>query len=307
MQRSSTNQIFKIAHISDLHLLSLQGVSPLSFVNKRVLGGLNLLIRRSKEFSSDVVRALIQDLNEIEPDHVIVSGDLTNLSFPGEFELARDLLGGLRLPPTEITVVPGNHDCYTRIAALKDDFGRVFGPFFTRDFIGDNKGVEHPFPFVRVRGDVAIFGLNTARPSLPLLAVGTVGANQLEKLEALLARPDLQEKFQLVVMHHPPKSEYIHWHNRLTDAADFAALINEVGADLIVHGHLHRGCKDQLPGPKGPVRVIGVGSGAWLSPRDFERRAQYHLYEITGRTLARIRVRRLDEQGVRFRELAPVC
>ena len=38
----------RLAHISDLHVLDLKGIKPWRFLNKRVTGGLNLLLGRSK-------------------------------------------------------------------------------------------------------------------------------------------------------------------------------------------------------------------------------------------------------------------
>lgn len=265
-----------IAHISDLHLLSLRGVRARDFFNKRITGGLNLLFNRGGEFPGRMARALVQALRAARPDHLIVSGDVTNLSFEAELELVREILSQLDLPASEITVVPGNHDYYTRGAARQDHFSSVMAPFLE----GDLQPGPGRFPFVRLRDDVAIVALSSARPRPPFIASGTLGDAQLELTEKLLIHEACRERFRLVVLHHPPVSEHIKWHNRLTDAGAFLDLLRRAGADLVVHGHLHRFCQESLQGPDGRIPLLGVGSSTWLSPRDPGRRAQYNLYDI---------------------------
>jgi 3',5'-cyclic AMP phosphodiesterase CpdA len=267
-----------VAHVSDLHLLSLEGVSPLAFLGKRLTGGLNLLFNRGGEFPVHVAQALMRDLVDQHPDHLVVSGDLTNLAFEGELELVHETLAACGLPAAAITVVPGNHDYYTRASAREDHFCRIMAEHLR----GDLQPGPGRFPFVRLRGTtLALVALSSARPSAPLMAVGTLGRRQLRLLERLLADEALAGRFRLVVLHHPPRGEHIKWHNRLTDADDLAAVLARVGAELVIHGHLHRFCEESLPGPEGrPIPVIGVASGTWLSPADPRRRAQYNLYRI---------------------------
>ena len=287
-----------IAHFSDIHLLTLRGVHPFHFLGKRATGGVNLLLNRGGEFPVAVVRALVQDLNEQAPEQVLVSGDLTNLAFPGEFELARGILTELKLPASDITIVPGNHDYYTRQSFRADHFGRIMRSFLQ----GDIQPGPDDFPFLRLRGDLAIVALRTARPSAPLLAVGSLGDRQIEQAEHLLSSAECQKRFRLVVLHHAPCPSHVKWHNRLTDANAFLAMLRRVGAELVVHGHLHRALQQSVPGPEGqgPIPVIGVGSGTWLSPRDAGRRAQYNLYEIEGRRLIQVKTRKYELLGKTF-------
>jgi len=274
-----------VAHFSDLHLLSLVGARPWDFLGKRITGGLNLLFNRRGEFPEAVLRLLVDDVHGQAVDHVVVSGDLTNLAFPAELRRVRDVLGGLQLPPSALTIVPGNHDYYTRDSLRHDHFRRVIGG---------------SFPALRVQGDLAVLALNSAHPSPPLMAWGTLGAEQIARAGALLAGDECRGRFRLVVLHHPPHRDHVDWHNRLVDRQAFVAMLREVGAELVVHGHLHRPIRRQLDGPDGPIPVIGVGSGTWLSPRDPSRRAQYNLYRIEGRRLVEVRTRRLGPDQRRF-------
>ena len=291
-----------VAHLSDLHLLALEGVRLRDFLGKRATGGANLLMNRGGDrYPTGVARALISDIGDQQVDHVVVSGDLTNLAFPSEFKLARSVLGALPLAPGDVTVVPGNHDYYTRDAAGRDHFGRLLGEFTA----ADRGPAAGRFPFLRVRGDLALLALNSAHPTPPLMAYGTLGRRQLRDARALMASPECEGRFRMVVLHHAPHREHVRWHNRLTDLAAFEDLVGEVGAELVIHGHLHRQVRAAIPGPTGSVPVIGVGSGSWLSPDDATRRAQYNLYRIEGRELVAVETRRYDLASKRFMASSP--
>lgn len=273
----------RIAHITDIHVLDLDGVRARDFFNQRVLGGANLLFNRGGEYPVEVTERLMQDINARGVDHVIVSGDLANLSLPSEFERARQLLSLLEVGSADVTVVPGNHDCYTLTERIQGNFRRVFDPYLEGDLVAEgpgDRGRPAGFPFVRLRDKVAIVALSTAHVSPPLLATGSLGPRQLAAAEELLAHPEVRSRFRLVVMHHPPRGKHAKWQKRLTDGEAFIEMIGRVGAELIVHGHLHRDLRDELPGPDGSAaQIIGLNSSIWLTD-DPARRASYNIYEI---------------------------
>ena len=82
----------RIAHFSDLHLLSLSGVGPWRFLNKRLTGYANLRLKRGHIHRASYVRAIAQEIVRAKVDHVVITGDLTNLALEPEFELAKTLL-----------------------------------------------------------------------------------------------------------------------------------------------------------------------------------------------------------------------
>lgn len=280
-----------VAHITDLHLLSLKGVSPLALLNKRLTGAANLLFNRAGQFPLEVAHALIQDVKSQNPDHVVVSGDVSNLSLDPEFALVGEVLGGLDMPPERVTVVPGNHDYYTGSAAKEEAFSKALGRYLCGDL---QPGPGH-FPQLKLATDgLAVLALSSARVSAPLLAVGTLGTRQLRLAEQLLLHPACEDRFRLVVLHHPLGGPHVSWGKRLTDAAAFKQMLRRVGAELVVHGHLHRFIRNNLPGPLGEIPVQGCASSTWLSPKDVDRRAQYLLYEVEGLDLVGLRMRRFD-------------
>ena len=47
--------MMKLGHISDLHILEVEDVRPWHFLNKRLIGGANLLLKRNKRHQTAVV------------------------------------------------------------------------------------------------------------------------------------------------------------------------------------------------------------------------------------------------------------
>lgn len=265
----------RIAHISDLHALELRGVSPLRFLNKRLLGGINLLRKRAAQHPVRLLDALCQDLNRVELDHIVVTGDLSNLSLPSELERARQALSTLHLGPRNVTVIPGNHDVYVWEAYFGRHFEQAFGDYCT----GDAPAAEGQarFPFVRVREPVALVGCSTALPSPPPLADGWLGGRQLAAIEEKLA--SLRGYFRVLLIHHPPLPQSMDMLRALRDRKRLHQVLGRVGCELVLHGHEHRDLRGTIPGPEGPIPVIGVGSGTYSDPRP-DRCARYNIYTI---------------------------
>src|SRR5437763_1732590 len=62
----------------------------------------------SPHFVPSLLERAIAEINEVRPDVVIVSGDLTSDGFRQEFQSARDYLD--RVECERMIVIPGNHD-----------------------------------------------------------------------------------------------------------------------------------------------------------------------------------------------------
>jgi len=269
---------FVIAHLSDLHLASLDGTGVRDFLNKRVFAYVMWRLRRRAEHRAELLQALLHDLRRVRPDHFVVTGDLIHFGLPGEFRQARDWLHALG-PPSDVTVIPGNHDTY-----IRDAWG---GPVAQWAEYMVSDGVSSPdpmvplglFPTVRIRGAFALIGVSTARPSLPLLAVGSIGRTQLARLGKVLETTGRQDLYRIVLIHHPPVPGTVTWHRRLTDGAAFRAILARQGAELVLHGHTHRTTMQRLETPAGAALVIGVPSASALG-RASGRGARYHLYYI---------------------------
>ena len=69
----------RLAHCSDLHLLSHDGAGWLALANKRWIGAANLLTNRSRHYHIAAFEQMIADFEAAKIDHVLCTGDVTNL------------------------------------------------------------------------------------------------------------------------------------------------------------------------------------------------------------------------------------
>lgn len=267
----------RFIHCSDIHLLDLVGTRPTRFLNKRLTGGVNLLLNRGHSHDHGMFDRIVERAREYAADRLVITGDVTNLALESEFELVRTKLRAAGLP---VTVIPGNHDAYTRGSARARRFETYMGEFME----GERSGAD--YPFVQRFGDVALVGVSTAIPTLPLHAVGKVGDDQLARLGAMLTALDNDGLARVVLIHHPVTPGVAKPRHGLLDREAFAAVIAKHGAELILHGHEHRRIDGELPGPRGPVTVHGIGSGTYLSQKPGKHGA-FSLYDVSPRSITR--------------------
>ena len=95
------SSVFRLAHISDLHLSGLPPVAWSELANKRLLGYLSWRLRRRRLHLGLILDALVRDLHALRPNHVAITGDLVNLALPGEFAEAATWLRRLGSPESE--------------------------------------------------------------------------------------------------------------------------------------------------------------------------------------------------------------
>jgi 3',5'-cyclic AMP phosphodiesterase CpdA len=282
----------KIAHFSDLHLLSLDGVPASRFLNKRVTGWLNLRLKRGSIHRAEYVRAVAREIGQRGVDHVVVTGDLTNLALEGEFALARDLFErDLGLPAAQITVVPGNHDLYTRGSLTSRRFERFFGKWLQSDLpeLAVDAGGGR-FPVVKLREGVAFVSLSSAVPRMPLVAAGELGEAQLRALHGVLAHPEVASRTLVLALHHPAVDGgsrlKVHIEG-LRDAANLITELQSFSRGLLLHGHLHRRIQRPLPTAAGKLLQVGATSAS-LHHDDADRMAGFNLYELGAAGEARV-------------------
>jgi 3',5'-cyclic AMP phosphodiesterase CpdA len=260
--------MFVLAHLSDLHLASPPGISDLA--GKRGLGFINWQRKRKFIHRPDVLDAISRDVKAQAPDHIAVTGDLVNLSLPAEYAKAKRWLQALG-NPSDVTVIPGNHDAYVRSAARSP-------AAFWGDYMRGDDGLER-FPFIRRRGNIALIALSTGVPTGPFMATGRLGEKQLAGLADALEQT--QGNFRVVLIHHPPMSPLRRFLRRLTDAAIFRSVLAEKGAELVLHGHDHRRSLIWLQGPDGKkIPAIGAPSASARARHGDEDPAGYHLFRI---------------------------
>jgi 3',5'-cyclic AMP phosphodiesterase CpdA len=280
--------MFRLAHISDIHMGPLPPVRRRELASKRITGYLNWQRNRAGAMADDTLERLVAHMKQAKPDHIAVTGDLINLALKEEIRLAAAWLNQLG-PPEQVSVVPGNHDTYTPDALKR--IIEAWRPYMTGDEPGPAEADGLPLPYLRVRGDVAIIGVNSGRATLPFYATGTFRRKNAEQTAGLLRQAKEAGQYRVVLIHHPPFLKATARHKRLIGAARFRKMIEQEGADLILHGHTHILSREEIAGPDGPVPVIGVPSAS-ASPRLEEKRGHEHK-----RPAARYNLFSIDKQG----------
>ncbi len=271
----------RFLHCSDIHLLSLRGVGPHRFLNKRLTGGVNLMLKRKKHHSEALFDRVVEHAREAAVDRVVITGDLSNLALEQEFEHIVAKLDAIGIP---VTVIPGNHDAYTRGSVRQRRFEQMFARFMDGERMGEDP--DHFYPFVQRFGDVALIGVSTAHASLPLYAVGTVGERQLSRLDQMLQGLEREGLTRVVLIHHPVMPKVAKPRHELVDLEPFGEVVARRGAELILHGHEHRAIAGTIPGLEAPVPVHGISSATNLS-QYAGREAAFSVYEVEGRSIER--------------------
>ena len=295
----------RIAHFSDLHLYAGDEVPAFRLLNKRLTGWINLRYRRGAVHRPRFVRSIAREIAAQGVDHVVVTGDLTNLALEAEFELAREVLEGeLGLDPTRMTIVPGNHDVYTRGALRSRRFAEFLRPWQRSDLpelaIDANGGL---FPVVKFCGNAAVVGLSTAVPRPPFVAAGELGQAQIDALARVIAHPEVARRTLVLIMHHPPVHPWSRakaYLEGLRDAAGLVRCLRTISGGLVLHGHLHKRIQRDLRTDTGRLHQVGATSAS-LEHVAPDRMAGFNLYELGAAGVERIRAYVYSPQTDSFR------
>lgn len=272
--------MFRLAHISDVHLSPLPQVRLRELASKRITGYINWKRHRKDAMHDWVLEGLIKDLKSREPDHIAVTGDLVNLALNLEIDNAYTWLKTLGAEQ-DVSFVPGNHDAYVPGALEKSCC--KWEPWMRGDGI-DNQLKRPQFPYLRVRDGVAIIGVSSARATGPFMASGDFLPAQAARLKKILLETSEQGLCRVVMIHHPPVRNATPAYKRLFGIGRFQKVIKAAGAELILHGHTHLATYNEIAGPEGAVPVICVPSAsqAPYAPDQEGRKppARYNLFSI---------------------------
>ncbi|MHA7817963.1 MAG: metallophosphoesterase family protein [Pseudohaliea sp.] len=256
-------------HLSDLHLTSLAGVSARELFSKRLLGYLSWRRRRRLEHRRERLDALVADFAGDDTAQIVITGDLTHIGLEREFRAAAEWLAALA-PPARVALVPGNHDA-TVPASL------AYQARYWADYLAGDDGPG--YPTLRVRGELAFIGLDSAVATAPGLATGRVDGAQLARLPALLAACRERGLFRVVYLHHCPLAGVDSRRKHLVNHAAVAGTIAAGGAELVLHGHGHRDQRHELDTVDGAAPVIAAPSAS-AEGRSDRPAAAYHRFAV---------------------------
>lgn len=193
-------------------------------------------------FLPEVAESVLEQAKRIDPDLVVVSGDLTQRARPEQYRAAAAYLERFERP---VVVTPGNHDV---------PFYRFWERFFS-PYAQYRKHIRSELNTVTELPGVTVVALNSTRRFT--LTNGRIRRWQLEfATRAFRATPG--SALRVVVTHHhlapPPDFEGGNVMPRAKRALEW---FTRLGVDLILAGHMHRSY---------------IGSSLDFFPGDLERR-----------------------------------
>jgi 3',5'-cyclic AMP phosphodiesterase CpdA len=260
---------FTLAHLSDPHVPPMPEPHWRELLGQRVLGYINWRRNRHLFHRRDVLDVIVADMQAQHPDHIAVTGDLVNLALAAEFPRARRWIDSVGTPD-HVSLVPGNHDAYVRGAAQR--FAETFG-----DYMRGDDATEVAFPYLRIRGPLALIGVSSSVPTAPFMATGWLGQAQQDALDRMLAALADTHLFRVLMIHHPLRSK--HWQKRLTDSDALQTLLKRHGVELILQGHDHIHSTMWFDGPQRRIPAIGVPSASSIA-HGHKPAAAYNMFAI---------------------------
>jgi len=225
------DQPMVIAHISDLHC-------------------------GETYFEPNLLERAISEVNELQPDIVVVSGDLTTFGFRHEYQLAREYVD--RIECRSLVVVPGNHD------------SRNVGYLHFEELFGERNSV------LRKEG-VTIVAVDSTEPDLDN---GQVGRGRYRWIEEQF-RDD--SRLRIFVLHHHllPVPGTGRERNVVYDAGDVIECLQRAGVHLVLSGHKHVPYAWRLEN----LFVVNTGTVSSLRLRG-NTRPCYNVIEVSGSHVA---------------------
>jgi len=173
-------------------------------------------IHVGSQFQPKVFAKVISEVNKLNADVIVITGDLTNEGLLKEYKECRKLIS--KLKAKTIITISGNHD-YRNTGYL------AFKKYF-------------PFKAVNeLSKDIVLVTVGTARPDRN---EGEVGYRQNLWLERTMKK--YKDRVKILAMHHHLVSIPDTGADRLTitDAGDVLRTLAATKVDLVLCGHKHR-------------------------------------------------------------------
>ena len=174
--------------------------------------------------ASPIHTALTPLIDRIDPELVIMSGDLTHRALREQHEAAATFLRSMGRP---LLVIPGNHDIPSWAS-----IGR-----FTRTFEEFERQWRETEPVYRSETILAV-GLNSVRPWRH--QSGSLTEHQLRRVAEEMARAPERALRVVVLHHHLLGAPWRTWKPPLSRRTRVLARLVDAGAELVLAGHVHQ-------------------------------------------------------------------
>ncbi len=168
------------------------------------------------QFQPKVFETIVKEVNELNPNVIVITGDLTNEGLMKEYEKCKSLL--TQFNTKKIISISGNHD-YRNTGYL------LFKKFFPFEAVNE------------LDDDIVLVTVGTARPDRNN---GEVGYRQNLWLERTMKK--YKDKVKIVAMHHHliPIPDTGSDQLTVVDAGDVLRTVLDTHVDVVLCGHKHR-------------------------------------------------------------------
>jgi Icc-related predicted phosphoesterase len=190
-----------------------------------------------------------------QADILVLAGDLTNYGQPGEMEALLNTLVRLRIP---IVAVLGNHDYES---GLEGELLRMMATAGIK--VLDGTGYERDgVGFAGTKGFVGGFGRGvlTAFGEREIKVFVQAAIDEALKLERAMSQ--LRTPKRIVVLHYSPIAATVAGEapeiSPFLGTSRLAEVVDRHGADLVLHGHAHRGTLDGKTTGGVPVHNVAM-------------------------------------------------
>ena len=226
----------------------------------RILHGSDLQMGRP--FRPRAAKALRQLAFELDPNLIVISGDLTQRAKVHEFQAAWKLLE--ELPQVPIVVTPGNHD----VPLYR------FGERLLVPYRSWNRTIPHELDSVTVVPGATVVALNSASPWRAIVG-GRLTQAQLSFARQSFDNESIDGIRVLVTHHHFVCKSAGGGGRPIPDAQLILKQIEEMEVDVVLSGHLHRTqvamSRDVVPGESSGIPLITAGTATSRRGRGEER------------------------------------
>jgi 3',5'-cyclic AMP phosphodiesterase CpdA len=230
---------------------------------------------------------------ELEPELVVLAGDLTQRAKKAEFSAVRTYLEGFA--GMEVVVTPGNHD-----VPLYRVWERLLDPYRNwRRYIGPELDTV-----TRVDGAVCV-ALSSAAPRRAVVA-GHLAAAQVAWARSVFDGADPDDHRILVTHHHFVPTADGEGGRPLPDGAGILRELEAAGVELVLGGHLHQphlaSSRSLVPGEGPGIPLVSSGTAASSRGRGMDRGHNSVNVVRLSAAEVEVRVHRYDPDSDRFRD-----
>jgi 3',5'-cyclic AMP phosphodiesterase CpdA len=264
--------ITRIAHLSDAHVLDPRPSRTRPGWSMRVRF-LSLGRPLDAEGRRRKLQRSLATARQVGASHVVVSGDLTEIGTPGEYETLADVLHESGFAPERITLVPGNHDVYSTADAWSWAMHGPLAAYAPTSAAEPGKVID--------LGAAAILPVNCTFHQPVTRSAGILADDAMDTIARRAADLALAGKPLLLVQHHPPfvrKTSALHWIDGLVGATRLMTILESFRNLFVLHGHLHH-IVDRVIGT-GVARILGAT--AVVDDKDAPR---VRIYDVADGTL----------------------